>query len=109
MVRIIRDSLRQPGDPPHGREVHKRDFDPELMYAECARCGRPLLWEQGRSTLFVAGTGVAYGDLDMQCMIISDGCPRCQPERTGYRHRIVRVGSVEMHDALLDDGVGGTA
>ena len=106
MVRIIRDTQRQPGDPPRAREDHKRTFDPELIYVECARCGRPLLWERGRATVFIAGTGVAYGELDMQCMIVGDGCPVCQPERSGYRHRIVRVRSVAEHDRLADDALG---
>ncbi len=31
----------------------KAGFDPELLYVECARCHRPLLWEQGETSKLI--------------------------------------------------------
>ena len=43
-----------------------RGYDPELMIVECAHCGRPVLWEPGRSTEVLAGVGIDPLELDAQ-------------------------------------------
>jgi len=58
-------------------------YDPELMIVECARCGRPVLWESGRSTEALAGAGIDPLELDAHCLLLTDGCVHCRPCRKG--------------------------
>jgi len=60
-----------------------RGYDPELMIVECARCGRPVLWEPGRSTEVLAGVGIDPLELDAHCLLLTDGCPHCRPRQKG--------------------------
>ena len=60
-----------------------RGYDPELMIVECARCGRPVLWESGRSTAVLAGAGIDPLELDAHCLLLTDGCPHCRPRQKG--------------------------
>ena len=53
-----------------------RGYDPELMIVECARCGKPVPWESGRSTAVLAGVGIDPLELDAHCLLLTDGCPR---------------------------------
>lgn len=66
-------------------------FDPELLYVECERCGQPVLWSPGDTTRILAWAGIDAGNLDEKCMIVSDGCPACQPGKTSFSTQVVRL------------------
>ncbi len=65
-------------------------FDPELLFMECGRCGRPILLEPGDSTDMVLELGVAPESLDATCLLMCDGCPECSPEEPIYDTHVVR-------------------
>ncbi len=65
-------------------------FDPELLFVECAVCGSPVLWEKGRSTEILRIAGVEPGELDSQCLLITEGCPLCS-KHGSYNVRIIRL------------------
>ena len=70
----------------------EQGYDPELMIVECARCGRPVLWEPGRSTEVLACAGIDPLELDVRCLLLTEGCPHCRPrQREGYNVRIFRL------------------
>jgi hypothetical protein len=69
-----------------------RGYDPELMIVECARCGRPVLWEPGRSTEVLAGVGIDPLELDARCLLLTDGCPHCRPrQEEGFSVQVFRL------------------
>jgi len=69
-----------------------RGYDPELMIVECARCGRPVLWEPGRSTAVLAGVGIDPLELDAHCLLLTDGCPSCRPrQKEGLSVQVFRL------------------
>jgi hypothetical protein len=71
-----------------------RGYDPELMIVECVRCGRPVLWESGRSTAVLAGVGIDPMELDAHCLLLTDGCPHCRPRQTeGFSVQVFRLTS----------------
>lgn len=69
----------------------KKGFDPELMFVECHRCGRPLIWNQGEASQIVEQSGIDSKKLDSQCLILAEGCPQCAPGEGGYMVRVVRL------------------
>jgi hypothetical protein len=69
-----------------------RGYDPELMIVECAHCGRPVLWEPGRSTAVLAGVGIDPLELDARCLLLTDGCPSCRPrQKGGFNVQVFRL------------------
>ena len=66
-------------------------YDPELLIVECARCGLPVLWERGRSTAILAGAGIDPLELDVHCLLLTDGCPQCSPGVGGFTVQVFRV------------------
>jgi hypothetical protein len=66
-------------------------FDPELLYVECAKCGQPVLWSPGDTTRILAWAGIDVGSLDEKCMIVSEGCPACQPGKQSFSTQVVRL------------------
>lgn len=66
-------------------------FDPELLYVECAKCGQPVLWNSGDTTRILAWAGIDAGTLDEKCMIVSEGCPACQPGKNSFSTQVVRL------------------
>ncbi len=66
-------------------------FDPDLMYVECKRCGRPVLWNAGRTSEILRGAEIRRAELDSSCMILTHGCPRCTPGEKEFRLQVVRV------------------
>ena len=85
-------------------------FDPEMLYIECKACGRPVLWEQGKTTDMLAGAGIDPNLLDACCMVLSDGCPLCRPEeRVGFILSVVRVAGLSADDHLKMVKPGGHA
>lgn len=66
-------------------------FDPELLYVECAKCGLPVLWSPGDTTRILAWAGIDAGTLDEKCMIVSEGCPSCEPGKKSFSTQVVRL------------------
>ncbi|MBQ9451668.1 MAG: hypothetical protein IJU65_00010 [Desulfovibrio sp.] len=64
-------------------------YDPELLYVECARCGAPVMWEEGKATRILTLAGIDPLELDASCQLMTDGCPRCSG-RGQYSVQIVR-------------------
>lgn len=69
----------------------RKTFDPELMFVECHKCGRPLLWNDGEASQIVEQSGIDTKKLDAQCLILAEGCPQCSPGEGGYMVRVVRL------------------
>ncbi len=83
-------------------------YDPELLYVECHVCGKPLLWEQGKTTELLLAAGVDISKLDERCMIVSEGCPTCDPyAREGYTLAVVRIAGVTPEEAVYMSRPGG--
>lgn len=66
-------------------------FDPEMLYIECSFCGRPVMWDEGEATEFIAWSGINAWSLDFGCLILTDGCPSCEPEENSFETYIVRA------------------
>ena len=85
-------------------------FDPELLYVECQTCGKPVLWEQGKTTALLFAAGVDTTKLDERCLILSEGCPACAPqEKKGYTLAVVRIAGLTPEEAVYMARPGGTA
>ena len=85
-------------------------YDPELLYVECQICGKPVLWEKGRTTELLIAAGVDVSRLDERCMIVSEGCPSCDPyPREGYTLAVVRLAGLTPEEAIYMSRPGGTA
>lgn len=69
----------------------KKEFDPELLYVECTKCGQPLLWRHGQTTKLLDMAGIDMDSLDERCMLASDGCPACQPGETQFSTQVIRL------------------
>ncbi len=81
-------------------------FDPELLYVECARCHRPLLWEPGQTSKLLRRANIDPGSLNSGCMILSEGCPICSVEEEGFVARLVfAIESPEMEKLLFAEGI----
>lgn len=85
-------------------------YDPEMLYVECHLCGKPVLWEPGKTTELLLEAGVDLKALDERCLIVSDGCPLCCPEEErGFTMAVVRVAGLSPEEAALMARPGGTA
>ncbi|MDR2744642.1 MAG: hypothetical protein LBB66_05540 [Desulfovibrio sp.] len=85
-------------------------YDPEMLYVECHLCGKPILWEVGRTTALLLAAGVDVGKLDERCMILSEGCPACAPgEQDGYTLAVVRIAGLTPEEAAYMSLPGGNA
>ena len=69
-----------------------RQFDPELLYVECSQCGQPILWGHGTTSKLLRMAGIETATLDERCVIVSEGCPACQPGETSFTTQVVRLG-----------------
>lgn len=91
-------------------EINGLLYDPELLYVECQNCGKPVLWEFGRTTELLLAAGVDLSKLDDRCMIISEGCPACSPiEEGGYNLAVVRLAGLTPEEAVHMSRPGGHA
>lgn len=82
-------------------------YDPELMYVECSSCGRPIVWEKGRTSSLLKQFGIPLEMLDSACMIISNGCTGCMPGEHEFGLSIVRLAGLDSRDlALLQKPAG---
>jgi len=68
-----------------------RRMDPDLLYVECQRCGRPILWEAGRTANILSQAGIDVSRVDDHCFIASDGCPNCTPGESSFETRFIRL------------------
>ena len=85
-------------------------YDPELLYVECQLCGKPVLWEKGKTTELLLAAGMDISSLDERCLIVSEGCPACAPlEREGYVLAVVRIAGLTPEEAVQMSRPGGTA
>lgn len=84
-------------------------YDPEMLYVECRTCGKPIIWEKGRTTHILRQSGIDPSTLDANCLILSDACKSCKPHAEGYHLSIVRLASISQQDLLLLQKHGGRA
>lgn len=66
-------------------------YDPELLYVECRACGRPVLWESGKTSALLQEAGVTPAYLDSRCMLLTESCPACYPETRAIKIQVVRL------------------
>ncbi|WP_243360720.1 hypothetical protein [Fundidesulfovibrio terrae] len=64
-------------------------FDPSLLYAECRRCGAPVVRASDPSEDLL-WMGIPPEALDADCLLVYDGCPSCSPDRSDYEPRLIR-------------------
>ncbi len=94
----------------HRARVKAGQYDPELLYVECQMCGKPVLWEPGKTTELLIAAGVDVGRLDERCMIVSAGCPSCLPRPgEGYTLAVVRLAGLTPEEAMYMMRQGGSA
>jgi len=85
-------------------------YDPELLYVECQMCGKPVLWEPGKTTELLLAAGLDASKLDERCMIVSAGCPVCVPHVVdGYTLAVIRLAGLTPEEAVYMTRPGGTA
>lgn len=85
-------------------------YDPEMLYVECHACGKPILWEKGKTTELLLAAAVDLETLDERCMIVSERCPACSPyEMEGYALTVVRIAGLTPEEALYMFRPGGNA
>ena len=68
-----------------------RRFDFKMLYAECENCGQPVILEPEQTEDVLLWSGVDPLALDAACMILSEGCPNCDPEEEYYATHVVRL------------------
>lgn len=91
-----------PAKPPAG-------YDLDLLYVECRFCGKPVLWEHGKTSTLINASGIDVGLLDEECLILSEGCPNCRPDIPSFHLQVVRVAALSAHDLLLLSAQRGNA
>ena len=100
-------------DLPHGQTSSRKNpppYDPEMLYVECQACGKPVLWESGKTTELLLAAGVDVSQLDERCMIVSEGCPSCSPEAgEGFTLAVIRLAGLTPEEAAYMGRPGGTA
>lgn len=79
----------------------KNPYDPELIYVECRACGRPVLWEPGRTTALLAESNINPMSVDEHCLILSDGCRQCMPDAESFHLSIVRLSNISLSSLML--------
>ncbi|MBQ4132884.1 MAG: hypothetical protein IJD04_04015 [Desulfovibrionaceae bacterium] len=78
-------------------------IDPELLYVECRSCGRPVIWEPGKTTHLLKDAQVNPDILDSQCMLLTETCPVCRPDILAIKIQVVRLALTSDEDfAQLD-------
>ncbi len=82
-------------------------IDPELLYVECRSCGRPVIWEAGKTTHLLNEAQVSLELLDSQCMLLTETCPVCQPDILAIKIQVVRLSHTTDEDLeQLDITIG---
>lgn len=80
-------------------------FDPEMIFVECAKCGSPIMWEQGRTTQILIGSGIDPLEVDSHCLLMTNGCPRCTKGDSFY----VQIVRVQKNDGVFAGMAHGSA
>ena len=93
-VSMYNNTLKTIAEPLRGTPAPS-GFDPELLYVECARCGSPVMWEQGKATHILSLAGIDPLELDSSCMLVTDGCPMCSG-KDQYTVQVFRVSGEAM-------------
>ncbi len=73
-------------------------YDPELLYVECRNCGRPVIWEPGKTTALLQEAEINLEEIDEQCMLVAESCPACTPDILAVKVQVVRLGSTTDND-----------
>lgn len=68
-----------------------QSFDLDLLYVECAECGLPILWKPGQTARILRQAGIDLATLDERCVLLSQGCPACHPDKSEFTTRVVRL------------------
>lgn len=71
-------------------------FDPSLLYAECRRCGAPVL-RASDPCEDLLWMGIPPESLDADCLLLYDACPNCSPGKQAYEPRFIRLGRRDLH------------
>lgn len=69
----------------------KTKFTLDLLYAECALCGQPVIWPGKDNLKVLKMAGIDPSDVDETCMIVSKGCPACRPDKNSFATQVVRL------------------
>lgn len=91
------------------KNIHSVGADLDLLYVECRMCGKPVLWEKGKTSRLVYASGIDIGLLDLECMILSEGCPNCRPETPFFNMQVVRVAALSVNDLMVMNEHRGSA
>jgi hypothetical protein len=78
-----------------------RPYDPDLLYVECRACGKPVVWEPGRTGSLIAASGIDSSLFDEHCLLLSDGCPACRPGGAHFNLHLVRLATLSSPELLL--------
>lgn len=84
-------------------------YDPEMLYVECRHCGKPIVWEPGRTTWLLLRSRIKPHQIDEHCLILSDGCHECLPYASGFSMSIVRLAGLTTHDLAMLQKTAGRA
>ena len=82
-------------------DLRDKPYDIDLLYVECRACGKPVVWEKGKTSALVAASGVDVSLFDAHCMLLSDGCPSCLPDVIHFTLHLVRLTSFFSPELLL--------
>ena len=107
---VVEENAPPPSAAREPRLTARSWYDPELLYVECHICGKPVLWEPGRTTELLLEAGVDITALDERCLILSEGCLFCRPkEEHGFTLAVVRVAGLTPEEAVYMARPAGTA
>lgn len=93
-------------ETPCPRKRPPATYDLDLLYVECRLCGNPVLWDHGKTSQLIQASGMDASLLDSECLILSEGCPQCNPDAGAYHLQVVRVAALSMRDIPLFAGEG---
>lgn len=68
------------------------EFDLEMLYVECSRCSRPVIWEKGTTTYIIQSSGIE-DMLGSEWLLLSNGCPSCSPQQKEFLLSLARPAS----------------
>lgn len=82
-------------------DIEKKSYDPDLLYVECRVCGKPVVWEPGKTMALIDASGIDIEFFDEYCLLLSDGCPACRPEVLHFNLHLVRLTSLSSAELRL--------
>ncbi len=94
-------SLESGGLSPDPGQGAREPYDLDLLYVECRYCGKPVVWEQGKTRSLVKAAGIDDAVFDARCLLLSDGCPLCRPGEAHFYLHVVRLAAFSAPDLLL--------